>query len=136
MSKVQTNGLTLRFTNSSWVPATIITYSKDGETADDIDNSDLATTDYRTFEPGVLKDGGTYTFGLHFDTETTELPVGTPDEATIEFPIGTSGNTTKAKEVFDCYINNSSRTGGINELINGSITLKVNGGITFTPESA
>jgi len=136
MGKVQTNGMTLAFTTSSWDPATIISYSKDGATADDVDNSDLSTTTARTFEPGVLIDEGTYTFDLHFDTTDTESLVGVADVATIQFPIGSPGNTTNATEVFSCYINNSSRTGGINELINGSITLKVNGSVTPTPESA
>lgn len=135
MSKVQTTGLTLGFATSSWTAATIISYSKDGETAEDIDTSDLATTNYRSFEPGDLKDGGTYTFGLHFDAEVAELGVGVADTATVTFPISNPANATNATEVFACYINNSSRTGGINELINGTVTLKVNGGITFIPET-
>ena len=135
MGKVQTNGMTLAFTTSSWT-ADIISYSQDGETADDVETSDLSTTTDRTFEPGVLIDGGTFTFGLHFDTEEARLATGQLDEATVTFPIATSGNTTNATEVFDCYINNFSKTGGINELINGSVTLKVSGSVAFTPESA
>ena len=134
MAKVQTNGMTLGFTTASWT-ADIISYSQDGSTADDVETSDLSTTTARTFQPGVLIDEGTYTFDLHFDTEEARLATGVLDTVTITFPLSDSANSTRATEVFTGYINNFSKSGGMNELINGSVTIKVSGSVVFTPES-
>ena len=135
MAKVQTNGMTLGFTTASWT-ADIISYSQDGSTADDVETSDLSTTTSRTFQAGVLIDEGTYTFDLHFDTEEARLATGgSLDTVTITFPLSDPANSTRATEVFTGFINNFSNSGGINELINGSVTIKVSGSVVFTPES-
>ena len=135
MAKVQTNGMTLGVTTASWT-ADIISYSQDGSTADDVETSDLSTTTARTFQPGVLIEEGTYTFDLHFDTEEASLATGgSSDTVTITFPLSDPANSTRATEVFTGFINNFSNSGGINELINGSVTIKVSGSVVFTPES-
>ncbi len=135
MSKVQTNGLALSFTTSSWI-ATIVNYSKDGETSDDVETSDLSTTGFRTYEGGKLIEGGTYTFLFHVDPEQTRLATGITDEATITYPISNSSNTTNATSVFSCYINSYSESGEINGLMEGTLVLKVADDNVFTPESA
>jgi len=134
MSKLQTNGLTLAFTTNPWI-AKIVNISQDGETAEDVDTSDLSTGDTRTYEPGELKEGGTYTFLVHFDPEQTRLATGVSDIATITYPLSNSGNSSQATEVFPTYINSWAKTGEINNLIQATLQIKVAGTPVFTPET-
>jgi hypothetical protein len=134
MSKTQTNGLTLSWDTSSW-SADIVNYSKDGETADDVETSDLSTTGYRTYEGGELIEGGTYSFLFHVDPEKTPLTTGTTDRATITYPISNPANATNGTRAFDAYINSYSESGEINGLIQGTVQIKVAGNITFTAET-
>ena len=133
MAKVQTNGMTLTFATASGYVPDIISYSKDGETADDVETSDLSTLDFRTYEPGFLVEGGTYTFELQLDTTFVRLATGLTDTVTITYPISVSGNTA-ATEIFQGYINSYSESGGINELISATLVLKVADTPVFTEE--
>lgn len=136
MSKTQTNDLTITFgTGTSTFLATITSYSLDGETADDVETSTLATATTRTWEPGKIIDGGTVTFELQVDPELARLATGIADVATITYPLSNSGNSTKATRVFACYINSYSESGSINELITNTLVLKVAGTPVFTPET-
>ena len=134
MAKTQTNGLSLAFTTNAWT-ARIVNYSQDGETSDDVETSDLSTTGYRTFIPGELIEGGTYTFLVHVDPTQTRLATGVLDEATIEYPLSVSTNTNPATSVFDCYINSYSESGEINGLIEATLQIKVADDNVFTPET-
>lgn len=134
MAKTQTNGLTLVFTTSSWA-AKIVNYSQDGESADDVETSDLSTTSYRTYEPGELIEGGTYTFLVHVDPTQTRLATGVVDEATVTYPLSVSTNTSEATSVFPTYINSYSESGEINGLIEATVQIKVSGASVFTPET-
>lgn len=136
MSKTQTNDLTITFAVGADVfLGTITSYSLDGETADDVDTSTLATSTTRTFQPGKIIDGGTVTFELQVDPELARLATGVADTATITYPLSNSGNTNEATRVFACYINSYSETGTINELMTSTLVLKVAGTPVFTPES-
>ena len=136
MSKTQTNDLTIAFgVGASVFLAKITSYSLDGETADDVDTSTLATPTNRTFEPGKIVDGGTTTFELQFDPELVRLATGIADTATITYPLSNSANSVRATRVFPCYINSFSETGSINELITATMVLKVAGIPVFTIES-
>lgn len=134
MAKTQTNGFALSFGTSAW-SAKIVSYTMDGETADDVDTADLSSTGNRPYEGGELIEGGTYTFALHIDTVVTRLATGISDIATLTYPISVAGNSTPSTKVFDTYINSFSESGDINALINGSVTIKVAGDSVFTPES-
>ena len=133
MAKVQTNGMALTFTTASGFVPDIISYSKDGETADDVETSDLSTTGFRTYEPGFLVEGGTYTFELQLDTTFIPISTGLTDTVTITYPISVAGNTA-ATTVFQGYVNSISEAGGINELITSTLVLKVAGTPVFTEE--
>lgn len=133
MAKTQTNGGVLSFTTSSWAPD-IVTYSKDGESSDDVETSNLGTTGYRTYEGGELVEGGTYTFECQVDPLTARLGNSITDTVTWTYPISVAGNTA-ATEVFQGYINNYSESGEINGLILCSVTIKVAGTPVFTAET-
>ena len=133
MAKVQTNGMTLTFATSPFV-AKIVSFSLDGETADDVEDSDLSTLDFRTYQPGFLKEGGTVTFEFQLDVTDARIATGFEDVATVTYPPSTSG-ATQATRVFNAYVNSYSETGGLNELITGSMVLKVAATPVFTPET-
>ncbi len=133
MAKVQTNGMTITFATASGFVAKITAYSMDGETADDVETSDLSTIDFRTYEPGFIIEGGTYTYEIQVDVTDVRLATGVSDVATITYPVSVSGNTAAFRN-FPCYINSYSEAGSINELITGSMVIKAAGTVTFQEE--
>lgn len=133
MAKVQANGTTITFATSPFV-AKIISSSLDGETADDVETSDLSTLDFRTYDPGFLKEGGTVTYELQVDVTDTRIATGLKDVATQTYPPSTSG-ATQATRVFDTYVNSYSEALAINELITATMVLKVASVPVFTPET-
>jgi hypothetical protein len=112
-----------------------VNHAVDGETADDVETSDLSTTEYRTYEGGELVEGGTVSYLVHFDPEQTRLATGVSDVATITYPISNPANGSPATRVFDTYLNSYSENGEINGLIEANITLKVASKPIFTPET-
>lgn len=132
---IQGNGMTVDFATSGF-SADITSVSWDGETRDDIDTSHLLTADYRTFDAGVLSDGGTVTLEVHFDpTDIAGVPYrGAEEVVTITYPNSTTNATGTATVAFPAYLNSYSDTGSVNELMTATIVLKVAGTPTRTDE--
>jgi len=132
----QGNGATFTFATSAFT-ANITEMSADGETREDIDTSHLGTTLYRTFVPGDLSDGGTYTLTIQFDPEDlADIPrKGANETMTLTYAISDSGNTTNGTVEFDGYVNSVSNTVEVNALMMADLVIKVAGTPTFTNET-
>ena len=133
MAKVQGNGLSLVFATSGWLPK-ITSFAKT-ESADDIETSDLSTTGMKTYAGGALVEGGTYTFGFHYDPVLTTRPTtGTSETITVNYPVSVSGNTAQ-NDAFTGDVNIFDLETEKNKLVEGTFVLKVADDITETPEA-
>lgn len=98
-----------------------------------IDTTHLGTTTARTFIPGDLVDQGNLTLEIQFDPDTTP-PIKTATETiTVTFPLS-SGGTTAADWEFSGFGTSFEYGVPLEELMTGSLTVKVTGDITITAE--
>lgn len=86
------HGATLTFGTSSlayqWTKIGAATHDR-GE----VETTDLATADYKTFTPGDLSDPGEFEIEYLFDTETAQAAITglAPETITVTFPVPTGG---------------------------------------------
>ena len=104
------------------------------ETVEDVDDSHLGTTERRTFRTGDLVDGGEITAGIQADLDD-QPAVGKANETiTITRPLSPAGQTA-GTIAFEGYVNGWTRGNMVtDELIEGEISIKVSGPITWTAE--
>ena len=59
----------------------------------EVETTDLATTDYKTFMPGDLADPGEFDIEYMFDTESAQSAISglAPETITVTFPLPTGG---------------------------------------------
>lgn len=106
--------------------AAITGVNVDGVTRPAIDTTHLGTTTARTFVPGDLIDAGTISLDIQFDPELA-IPAKTAAETiTITWP----DTSTWA---FSGFVTNYTGEAGDEELMTGTVQIKVTGDITITP---
>lgn len=131
-------GATLGFGTSS-LTLNIVDVNLDGITMEDIPTFDQSTTGYRTYVSSTLAEGGTLSFDVNwnaYDHAALEAAKGVSQTITVTLPKPTSTDTTAPSYAFSGYINSLSKSVVIDELISGSIQIKVADDITFTDGAA
>ena len=126
--------------------------SSDGTTYTDIgcisdfgwDNPDRAQIDTTCFSSDSkefafgLRDNGTVTLGYRYDPEGAGqelLEESYASDDSYRFKIeysNTAGATGTVKE-FNGYVTSMSQDGALDDIVNGSVTIKITGAITSTP---
>ena len=105
------------------------------ETIEALEDSDLSTTNQKTFQPDDLSDPGEGTMTYFMDTAATQIAVGAVDTLTITYPQRT-GETAPATEAGTVIITgNQKPTLANGQLQEGELKFKWDGNTerTFTP---
>jgi len=100
-----------------------------------IDTTHLGTTTARTFIPGDLVDHGTLTLEIQFAPDDSPPIKLAAETITVTFPLS-AGGATAANWAFSGFATSFSYGVPLEELMTGSLTLKVTGDITATDEVA
>jgi hypothetical protein len=99
-----------------------------------IKTSHLGTTTADTFTPGDLVDFGEFEMDLQWDPDDFPPIDQVAETITLTFPLS-SGGSTAAKFQFTGFAHNFSGAVPHEELMTGSLTVKISGDITDTDES-
>jgi hypothetical protein len=127
-------GASIAFGTSTFT-ANIVSMTVDGIERPAIDTSHLGTTTSRTFIPGDLVDEGSVTLEIQFDPSLAEPPKkGAAETVTISFAL-TGAGTTKATRAFTAFVTAFDFGVPLDELMTGSVTLKISGNVTVTAQS-
>lgn len=108
-------------------------------TLEKIDASTLGATGFMKYISGDLTDPGEIEAEVIFDATVAMPTAGTVETVTVQFPIGTTGNTTNATLAGTGFITVTQMPSlAINELMTLNITVAYDGdtGPAFTVESA
>jgi hypothetical protein len=131
-------GATVGFGTSS-LTLNIVDVNLDGITMEDIATFDQSTTGYRTYIASTLTEGGTLSFDVNWnalDHVALEGALGVSQTITVTLPKVVSTDTTAPSYSFSGYVNSLSKSVVIDELISGSVQIKVAGDITFVNGAA
>lgn len=118
-------GTTIAFATSSF-SAEILSVNGNDISREDIDTTHMGTTNYRTFMPSDLVDGGSIEMEINFDPDAQPPVTAVPEQITITFPIP-SGSSNGATLVFSGYVNNWSWSDPLEEKMTATMTIKVDG---------
>ena len=133
------NSATIAFATTAFT-ASWTEFDLGNETLDALESSHLATTNYKTFVPSDLKDGGTITGTFFWDQSFSTFPsTGTAETVTVTFPLK-SGESTAATFAATGFISDIKRPTVVNgDLMMGELTVQLDGVTTeptFTAGSA
>lgn len=131
-------GATIGFATSS-LTLNVKDVNLDGISVENIETWDQSTTGYRTYIASTLTEGGTISFDVNwnaYDHSALEGALGVSQTITITLPKVVSTDTTAPSYAFSGYVNSMSKSVVIDELIQGSLQIKVAGTITFTDGAA
>ncbi len=117
------DGTTITFGTSGFT-GEIVTIDGPNGTRAAIDGTHLGSTNYKTFTPSGLVDGGEVSLNVHYNP-TVALPVQGVEETITIDPNG-SGQTLS----FPGFIISFGHSFAVDELMSQDITLKVSGTIT------
>ena len=126
------DGTTIAFATSAFV-AYVDSIRWSGESREMIDMSHIGTTGGMPFLPSDMYDPGTIQMDLHHDPDVTPPLVGAMESITVTFP---SRGGTAATFVCAGAMQNYEFTAAKREKISASMTVKLSGTPTFTPEAA
>lgn len=124
---------TITFGTSGWT-GEIASVDGPNETREAIDTTHLGTTGNRTFTPATLVDSGEVSLTCWYDPDEPPPIDGAAETITITWPVP-SGLSNGATAEFTGFITSVGRTTPLEEKIEGSITIKASGDITFTDAS-
>jgi hypothetical protein len=114
------NGTTLTFGTSGYT--LIITgWNRSGYGVDDVQTSHLGTTGLHTYIATAIIEGGELSLDVQYNPATSITLGGTAQNITLD-PAG-SGNTV----AFSGYVKSYESSGTVNELMTGTIVVKVAG---------
>lgn len=99
-----------------------------------IETSHLGTTTARTFIPGDLFDPGSISLDIQFDPDTEPPWNGATETVTITFPLSSAG-TTAADWEASGFMTSFDYGVPLEELMTGTMTVKLTGDITVTAEA-
>lgn len=125
-------GASVAFGSSSFT-ANITAINGEGIERPAIDTTHLGTTTARTFIPGDLVDHGTLTLEIQFDPDDYPPIKLAAETITVTFPLAGSG-TAAAKWEFSGFATGFDYGVPLEELMTGSLTIKVTGDITKTDQ--
>jgi hypothetical protein len=92
----------------------------------DINTTHMGTTNYQTYIPGKLVEGGAIELEINFDPDATPPITGVAETITITFPLP-SGGITPADVEFTGYINSWSWADPMEEKMTADVSIKVDG---------
>ena len=118
-------GTTITFGTSGFT-AEVMSVAGNDMTREDIDVTHMGSTNYREFIPSKLVDGGTLELEISFDPDSQPPITGAAETITVNFPTP-AGGTTPADLEFTGYVNSWSFTAGLEEKMEATITIKVDG---------
>lgn len=118
-------GTTIAFGTSGFT-AEIMSVNGNDISREDIETTHMGTTNYKTFIPGDLVDGGTLEVEFSLDPDDQPPVTAAAETITVTFPVP-SGLSSGATYVFSGYVNSWSFTDAKEELMTGSMTIKVDG---------
>lgn len=118
-------GTTITFGTSSFT-AEIMSVNGNDITREDIDTTHMGTTNYRTFIPADLVDGGSIELEINFDPDSQPPIAGAAETITITFPLP-AGQSTPADLEFSGYVNSWSWGVPNEEKMTATLTIKVDG---------
>lgn len=133
-SAVVGTGSTLAFGTTTTFEPIMTRIAHSGISRVALDTSHMGSTPARTFTPGELYDGGEVTIDFYLDnySNVNKIPPFTTaaETITIKWGLGTGFSTA-----FSGFITNWDWDDPVEDLITGSVTIKVAGAITHTAAS-
>jgi hypothetical protein len=118
-------GTTIAFGTSGFT-AEVMSVAGNDITREDIEVTNMASTNYREFIPSKLVDAGSIEMEISFDPNSQPPIAGAAEVITITFPLP-AGGATPATLVFSGYVNSWSWTSTMEEKMEGTITIKIDG---------
>lgn len=124
-------GTVVEFTTSGFVADLLgVSWSQSRES---IQASHMGTTGQHEFIPVDLSDGGEISMDIAFDADDTPPIDLVPETVTITFPLKTG--TTPATWSATCFCTSFDLSDPFEDKMTASLTLKVSGATTITPET-
>ena len=130
-------GVTLTWLVASF-SINLLDLNQDGVSVSDINCSDQATTGYEQYVASTLIEGGTYTAKVNWnlkDQVALYAALGVVDTISFVYPKNETLAVTPASDTFEGYINSISKVAQKEQLIQGTIVIKVAKDITFVDET-
>ena len=118
------NGTTLTM---SGFTANIVSIDGPDVVRDAIQTSHMGTTDYHTFIPASLVDGGSLDVEIQYDNTSTVPITGAATTVTIVW-----GGGGGRQWVFSGFVTGLNPSAAIDEVMTATVTIKVTGGLTIT----
>ncbi len=118
-------GTTIVFGTSSFT-AEILSVNGNDISREDVPTTHMGTTNYHTFMPSKLVDGGSIEMEIAFDPDSQPPITAAAETITITFPLP-SGQSTAANLAFSGYVNSWSWSDPLEERMTANITIKVDG---------
>lgn len=118
-------GTTVAFGTSSFT-AEVLSVNGNDISREDIETTHMGTTNYRTFMPSDLVDGGSVDMEIAFDPDSQPPFTAAAETITITFPLP-AGQSTPADVEFSGYVSSWSWSDPLEERMTADITIKVDG---------
>jgi len=128
MAAQVSTGATIEFGTSGFT-AEIVDFTPPPASREALDTSHQGTKTAKTFTPAKLVDWGELTFQIHADPATDPPINSSPEDITITFA---EDNDTWQ---FSGFITGYELSGTLEELITGTVTVKVTGDVTISAGS-
>lgn len=132
---LKSKGITIDFGTNGW-SFVIVNVTPVSEQVDDVDTTHQASGTHREYEAGSFVEGGEMSFTVQHDPDIMDsITIGDDNETvTVTFP-PKSGQTNGATEQFPGYLKRYAKTADLGSLIEGQITVKVAGAVTYADGS-
>lgn len=125
-------GTTVTFGTSSFT-ANLVSVDWDGIERASVQTSHLGTTSAHTFIPGDLYNPGEITMNIQFNPDNAPPISSAAETITVTFPLS-SGGITAANWAGTGFATGFTAGVQLEELMTGTLTVKMSGVITFTDE--